>query len=138
MSKPPLPPSDTPTKIADCSENSLARRHHLGGPLCHREAMNGKRRAMFSLTKTRCLLIFGEPDYYASKRHRKLERCEVFQVWQTVPTFLNWSDHADHPKHVPRPRAIPTHCESHHRIGVIVVSVDGWGMRAQHPLLCHV
>jgi hypothetical protein len=48
------------------------------------------------------------------------------------------SDRTDHPKHVPRPRAIPTHCESHHRIGVIVVSVDGWGMRAQHPLLCHV
>lgn len=54
-----------------------------------------------------CLMIFGGPDSYASKRLRKLEHREVYAMDPSTPNFLKWSDTAitfdriDHPDHVP-------------------------------------
>jgi hypothetical protein len=63
--------------------------------------------------KTGCLMIFGSPDYYASKKQRKLERREVFQAEPTTPTFLDRFDHvitfdrSDHPNYIPRSGCYP-------------------------------
>lgn len=54
----------------------------------------GKKGSCFP-DETGCLLIFEGSNYYASKRHRKLERCEhvpIFEVWWVVLAFLNWSE----------------------------------------------
>jgi hypothetical protein len=77
------------------------------------EPQHGKARAAFP-DETRCLLIFGGSDYYASRRHQKSERREILQTWQASLTFfLDWSDHAitsirtNHQEHIPRPGRYP-------------------------------
>jgi hypothetical protein len=58
--------------------------------------------------ETSCLMIFGGPESYASKRCQKLERWEVYEVEPATPTFLKWSrlaitfDWSNHPKSIPR------------------------------------
>jgi hypothetical protein len=46
------------------------------------------------LHETGCLMIFGRPESYASKRRQKLERWEVYEAKLAMPTFLKWSGSA--------------------------------------------
>jgi hypothetical protein len=63
--------------------------------------------------ETGCLVIFGGLETYASKRHQKLERWEVYKAELATPTFLKWSgsaitfDWSDHPEDIPRPGWYP-------------------------------
>jgi hypothetical protein len=60
-----------------------------------------------------CLMIFGGPDAYGSKRDLKITTRQVNAVEPAVPTYLRWSesaitfDRADHPDLVPQPGRFP-------------------------------
>ena len=55
-----------------------------------------------------CLMIFGGPEAYDSKRRQKVTRREVYMTKPAMPTLLQWLesaitfDRTDHPKNVPQ------------------------------------
>jgi hypothetical protein len=60
-----------------------------------------------------CLMIFGGPDAYGSKRQLKVTSRQVNFVELAIPTYLRWSesaitfDRTYHPDHVPQPGRFP-------------------------------
>jgi hypothetical protein len=56
-----------------------------------------------------CLMIFGEPAAYESRRRQKLTHREVYVAEPATRSFLRWSesaitfDRSDHPSSVPQP-----------------------------------
>jgi hypothetical protein len=63
--------------------------------------------------ETGCLMIFGGPTAYDSKRRQKLTRREVYVAEPAMPAFLRWSrspitfDLSDHPDNVPHSGRYP-------------------------------